>query len=52
MFYPEESLLRSMSAEESRERFKNYCDWCWGHGYGDCDICKKNFENYMKEDNL
>lgn len=26
---------------ELKEHFKSYCEWCWGHGFGDCDVCKK-----------
>ena len=23
------------------EHFKVYCEWCWRHGYGNCDACRK-----------
>lgn len=26
---------------ELKEHFENYCNWCWYHGYGNCDACKK-----------
>lgn len=29
------------TSKELKEHFKDYCDWCWGHGYGNCDECKK-----------
>lgn len=29
------------SSKEFKEWFSQYCIWCWGHGYGDCDVCKK-----------
>lgn len=33
------------SAESLKKHFERYCDWCWGHGYGSCDYCRKQ---YMK----
>jgi len=23
----------------SKEEQERYCDWCWGHDFGDCDYC-------------
>lgn len=28
-------------SKELEEHFNKYCEWCWGHGYGNCDACKK-----------
>lgn len=27
------------SSETLKEQYERYCDWCWGHGYGDCRYC-------------
>ena len=35
---------RFKSKEKLDECFKEYCDWCWGHGFGNCDVCKSEFE--------
>ena len=45
-FYGEiilEGCARTESSQALKEQFDSYCDWCWGHGYGDCVICKKQF---------
>lgn len=33
------------SSKALKSQFERYCDWCWGHGYGNCDHCRKG---YMK----
>ena len=25
--------------EMTEENKKEYCEWCWHHDYGDCDLC-------------
>jgi hypothetical protein len=47
MFKPEEWE----SAEDICKGFKNYCEWCWGNGYGNCDICKSNLNQWLKDIN-
>ena len=29
------------SSQELKEHFNKYCDWCWGHCYGSCVVCKR-----------
>lgn len=31
------------NSQELKEHFESYCDWCWGHGFGNCDACKKTY---------
>ena len=26
-----------------KEQYERYCDWCWGHGYGDCRYCIRKY---------
>lgn len=35
--------------QELENHFSKYCDWCWGHGYGNCDICKNNKLKFIEE---
>lgn len=63
----EDNLILDEGSEILKKQFNNYCDWCWGHGYGNCDECRKFFRKYylpirkrelqiklglIKEDNL
>ena len=36
------------TAEENKRHYHNYCEWCWGHGYGNCDWCKKECNGYIR----
>lgn len=47
MFKPKEYDFSSI--EDFERKFKGYCDWCWGSGFGDCDICRKQAEEYKKK---
>lgn len=29
------------NSQDLKEHFNKYCGWCWGNGYGDCDMCRK-----------
>ena len=29
------------NSKELEEHFKKYCEWCWYHGFGNCDVCEK-----------
>ena len=29
------------TSQELKEHFQTYCEWCWRHSYGNCDICHK-----------
>lgn len=31
------------SSETLKEQYERYCDWCWGHGYGDCRYCIRKY---------
>ena len=42
----EENLILDEGSEVLKRQFDNYCNWCWGHGYGNCDMCKKIFNHY------
>lgn len=33
-------------SETLKKHFDNHCNWCWHHGYGNCDLCKKAFHKY------
>lgn len=35
--------LNHKTSQYLLENFKQYCEWCWGHSYGDCDLCRKRF---------
>lgn len=41
-----DNLILDKSSKELKDQFQNYCNWCWGHGYGNCDICKRIFNKY------
>ena len=42
----EDQLITNQGSAALKEQFDLYHDWCWCHGYGDCDICKKVFNKY------
>lgn len=29
------------TSQDLKQHFETYCEWCWGHGYGNCDACRK-----------
>ena len=31
------------SSDALKKQFDKFCDWCFGHGYGDCDVCRKEY---------
>ena len=39
-------VVENMSIEEYDKWFNNYCNWCWGHGYGNCSMCKKHYKQF------
>ena len=39
MFHHEDYECKS--SQSLKEHFNRYCDWCWYHGTGNCDICKR-----------
>lgn len=46
IMYIEDNLVLDKGSEALKKQYEQYCSWCWGHGYGDCDICKKVFHKY------
>lgn len=38
-----EGFANTDSSEALKKQFDKFCDWCWGHGYGDCDVCRKEY---------
>ena len=42
----EDVLELNKGSEVLKKQFDNYCDWCWGHGFGKCTTCKKIFHKY------
>ena len=42
-FTIEDPLILDEGSEVLKKQFENHCDWCWGHGFGNCDVCKKAF---------
>nr|DAO43709.1 MAG TPA: UDP zinc-binding RING-finger protein [Caudoviricetes sp.] len=42
----EDNLILDSGSQALKNQFDRYCDWCWGHGYGNCDICRKIFRRY------
>ena len=47
MFHPLD--YPTESKEDLQNYFKYYCEWCWGHGFGNCDKCKEALEKRLKE---
>lgn len=31
------------SSDSLKKQFEQFCDYCWGHGYSNCDVCKKGY---------
>lgn len=38
-----EGFANTDSSESLKKQFEKYCNWCWGHGYGNCDACRKGY---------
>lgn len=38
-----EGFANTDSSDALKKQFDKFCDWCWGHGYGDCDVCHKGY---------
>ena len=38
-----EGYANTSSSETLKEQFNKFCDWRWGHSYGDCDICRREY---------
>ena len=42
-FTIEDFLILDEGSEVLKKQFENHCNWCWGHGFGKCDVCEKAF---------
>ena len=38
-----ELFMDHTNSQDLEQHFKQYCAWCWKHGFGDCAICKKEY---------
>ena len=47
MFHPID--YPAANKEDLQNYFKGYCEWCWGHGYGDCDKCRTALQERLSE---
>ena len=36
-----EGFANTDSSDALKKQFDKFCNWCWGHGYGNCDVCKR-----------
>ena len=41
-----EDQLITDNLEVLENQFTGHCEWCWGHGYGNCDNCKRLYHKY------
>lgn len=41
-------LALDKGSQTLQEHFEAHCKWCWGHGYGNCDICRKEFNRIYR----
>lgn len=48
-FYVEDKEweVKNRTSESLKKWFNDYCEWCWGHGFGDCDKCKKYYKHIL-----
>ena len=46
IFELEDYLILDKGSEVLKKQFENYCNWCWGHGFGHCDTCRRRFNKY------
>lgn len=42
----EDFIVLDKGSQVLRIQFERHCEWCWKHGYGYCDICRKRFHKY------
>ena len=47
-FTIEEQLITDKGSEFLKQQFENHHDWCWHHGFGDCDVCRKAFNKVYR----
>lgn len=36
-------LVLDEGSQALKRQFEHHCNWCWSHGYGNCDRCEKAF---------
>lgn len=46
IFELEDYLILDKGSEALKKQFENYCNWCWGYGFGHCDTCRRRFNKY------
>lgn len=39
-------LVLDKGSQVLKTQFDNHCSWCWGHGEGNCNLCRKQFMKY------
>lgn len=42
-FTIQDYLILDKGSQALKRQFERHCNWCWGHGYGNCDVCKRAF---------
>ena len=48
-FYTIKDFLTLDKGSQALQRhFEAHCEWCWGHGYGNCNICRKEFNKVYR----
>ena len=47
-FTIEDCLILNEGSETLKKQFERHCEWCWGHGFGHCDICRKAFNRVWR----
>ena len=47
-----DNINEDETSEKYRQRFQEYCNWCWGHGFGNCDNCQKAMKRQLLKGKL
>ena len=47
-FTIEDFLILDEGSETLKKQFENHCNWCWYHGFGHCDTCRKAFNRVYR----
>lgn len=42
----EENLILDEGSQVLKKQYEAHHEWCWYHGYGNCDVCRKIFHKY------
>ncbi len=38
-------VVDEIGEEQFDDMYERYCDWCFYHGYGSCDKCRKHYRS-------